>query len=119
MKTLTLLCTLLLSACATSPDKIVPYRVSTQQYAGYDCEALTLELDATRTNLSRLNAAQRKSHGADVVWVTVGTFLLWPAYFGLLATDDHKDEIAKVSGEYLAMVDSQSRCSSADASDQR
>jgi hypothetical protein len=64
------------------------------------------------TRLRGLVAQQDKARRADSAFVLVGTLLVWPAYFGLLVTDDYKDEIAQLKGAQLALIDaSGKRCS--------
>jgi hypothetical protein len=94
----------LLAGCATQPHKIPTTVVAISQYQSADCATLASDLERVQTELYLLNGQQKKAATADVVWVSVGTFLFWPAYFGLLATNDRTDDIARLKGEQAAMT---------------
>jgi hypothetical protein len=46
--------------------------------------------------------SQRSNANADTAMV-VGSVFLWPVLFGLTATADHREEVARLNGEYVAV----------------
>lgn len=103
-KYLALLVSALLSACAMQPHKILPATTVTSTYQNVDCATLrrdrTQELDALLT----LDTRQKNAANTDTALFWVGTLVFWPAYFGMFATENHADEIARLKGEQQAMT---------------
>src|SRR4051812_16099103 len=93
---------LMVSACASSPDKIAPAYVSPIQYAKYDCDQVRMELERVSMRVTEVSGQQRKKRNQDTAAVAVGVVIFWPALFFLMS-DDNKDELARLKGEYEAL----------------
>jgi len=63
--------------------------------------------------VSEVSGKQDDSATADAVSMGVGLVLFWPALFFLAATDDQKEELGRLKGEYEALqrVSTQKKCS--------
>lgn len=92
-----------LAGCASQPDRIVPRSTSTLNYSQYNCAALSAELQRVNDGLSELVGRQSTAASTDTA-LTIGGFVLWPVWLGLAATDNHRDEIARLKGEGEAVL---------------
>ena len=93
---------MLVSACASAPEKIAPAYVSPIQYANYDCDQIGVELERVSHRVSEVAGQQRKKRNQDTAAVAVGVVIFWPALFFLMS-DDNKEELARLKGEYEAL----------------
>lgn len=98
------LCSIAISGCVSQPINIQAHVAPLSPYQTTDCAVLATDVARIDEQLHGLNELQRKAAKADVVWVSVGLFLFWPALFGVLSTDDHEAEIATLLGEQSAML---------------
>lgn len=107
-KRLVLLPAICLAGCATMPQNIKPAFVAQSSYDSLNCERLKSTREEIDSHLLGLSVEQEHAHHMGVVWVTLGTVVTWPAYFGLIGAKkhDHKDEIARLKGEREAISDS-------------
>jgi hypothetical protein len=96
--------TLMLSACASSPDKIPASSVSTLQYQGYNCKQIALELDRVERKVNDLYYRLDKRAGNDSAQMAVGLILFWPALFFLEGGDGPEAaEYGRLRGELEAL----------------
>jgi hypothetical protein len=103
---------LLVSACATHPDKISAAYVSPMRFANMSCGQLFEEMREIENKIERLTGQQLKKNKQDK-WATgVGVVLFWPSLFWLVS-DDVKAELQQAKGEYEAVqtAGSRNRCS--------
>lgn len=91
-----------LAACASSPDKISASYVSPLQYGSYDCDQIRAEMIRLSGRVKEVAGAQQRSARNDKIAVGVGLVLFWPALFFLMS-DDQKEELARMKGEYDAL----------------
>lgn len=103
--------TIVLASCSSSPDKISAQYVSPLMYHSYDCDQISMELRRVNRRLIEVTGAQEKEADKDAVAMGVGLVLFWPALF-FLAGDDHAAELGRLKGEYEALESSaiQKRC---------
>lgn len=95
---------LLLSSCASSPDKIAPASVSTLQYQDYNCKQVALELDRTERKVNELYYRLDKKASNDSAQMGIGLILFWPALFFLEGGDGpDAAEYARLKGELDAL----------------
>lgn len=91
------------SACASSPDDIQAQYVSPLQYQSLTCEQIEGELRGIGDRVATLTGQQRRRASQDK-WATgVGIVIFWPALFFLMR-GDKADELARMKGEYEALV---------------
>lgn len=93
---------LVFAGCATNPDKIGATYVSPIEYSDLDCDQIRSELIRVNRRLEEIVGKQRKQSKNDAVATGVGVVVFWPALFFLMG-DDHKEEIARLKGEYIAL----------------
>lgn len=91
-----------LAACATTSDKVSASYVSPLQYQSYDCDQIRVEMLRVSSRVREVSGAQDRKAKNDAVAVGVGLVLFWPALF-FLATDDQKEELGRLKGEYDAL----------------
>ena len=96
-------CASLLSACASSPDKISASYVSPIQYSNYDCDQIRAELVRVSSKVREVAGAQKKQSTNDAIAMGVGLVLFWPALFFLSGGNDRKEELSRLKGEYDAL----------------
>lgn len=94
---------LLITSCASNPDNIEGRYVSPVIYQNWTCDQIVEERVRLSREVTRISGLQRENAHADAAMMTVGIVLLWPMLFGLAATKDRKDEVARLKGEYEAV----------------
>ena len=105
----------LLSACASRPDRISASYVSPLTYNEHDCSQLRQELLRVNRKVLEVTKTQDKIASNDTAAMGVGLVLFWPALF-FIETSDKADELARLKGEYEAIEQAaiQKNCSLAD-----
>jgi len=93
----------MLSACATSPNKIAAQYVSPTQYKDYDCDELGAEMSRVSRRVSALQGSLDKEASEDKVAMGVGLVLFWPALFFIDGDSPEGAEYARLKGEFEAM----------------
>jgi hypothetical protein len=93
----------MLSACATSPNKIAAQYVSPTQYKDYDCDELGAEMSRVSRRVSELQGSLDKEASEDKVAMGVGLVLFWPALFFIDGDSPEGAEYARLKGEFEAM----------------
>ncbi|SDQ24691.1 hypothetical protein [Pseudovibrio sp. Tun.PSC04-5.I4] len=96
---------LLVSAagCASSPSSIKPSYVSANKYSSFTCSELNEELLAVGARVQEVSGDQKSAATADAVIMGVGLLVFWPSLFLLAATEDNKEELGRLKGEYDAL----------------
>lgn len=100
--TILLIGSVMLSACAEAPERIIPYSVSPMLYEGSDCRALQLESKRIDDRLSLLTERQHRAANQDTSVTAFSIFLFWPAAF-FIGREDYGVEIARLKGEVDAI----------------
>ena len=91
-----------LGGCATAPQDVPATFHSASVYDDLSCKDLAVQLEDVSSQVNKVTGQQaRKRTSDEVVW-GVGLVLFWPALF-LLATPDHKAELADLKGRYEAL----------------
>ena len=91
-----------LAGCATNPDNIQATSKSPMTYRGLSCNEMNMEAQRISDRLTDITGQQRAEASKDAVAMTVGMLVFWPALFFMMG-DDHKDEIATLRGEAIAL----------------
>lgn len=92
----------ILAGCASAPDKIAPAYVSPMQYGSYDCDQIRGEMIRVSAHVREVASVQQRKARNDEIATGVGLVLFWPALFFLM-TDDQKEELSRLKGEYEAL----------------
>jgi hypothetical protein len=103
-----------LTACASNPDKIDAAYVSPLKYKDYDCDQIAMEMDYVGQRTTKLYARLKKERGKDNAQMGVGLLLFWPALFFLEGGDGPEAaEYSQLKGEYEALRENsvQKKCS--------
>ena len=94
----------LLTACASSPDKIDAAYVSPLKYQNYDCDQIALEMDYVGQRTTKLYTRLKKERNKDNAQMGVGLVLFWPALFFLEGGDGPEAaEYSQLKGEFEAL----------------
>lgn len=72
------------------------------QYGSYDCDQIRTEMVRVSARVKEVAGAQQRQARNDQIAVGVGLVLFWPALFFLMS-DDQKEELARMKGEYEAL----------------
>lgn len=88
-----------LPGCATYPSMVDARPVSTAQYQTWNCSNLMAEQRRLGYDLQRVSNLQRQNANADAALLTVGLLVFWPALFGMAATNDRSEELARLKGQ--------------------
>tara|TARA_B110000208_G_C11594553_1_gene367583 strand:+ start:324 stop:746 length:423 start_codon:yes stop_codon:yes gene_type:complete len=100
----TVLSAVLLSGCASNPDKIDAAYVSPLKYSKYDCDQLSMELDYIGNRTTKLYNQLKKEQTSDQWQMGLGMVLFWPALFALEGGDGPSAaEYSQLKGEYEAV----------------
>ncbi len=104
MKRFTVFAALILTACATPPDKIASAYVSPIQYQDYSCKQIAREMERISRRASELHGSLNKTASNDNAQMAVGLILFWPTLFFLEGGDGPQaSEYARLKGEREAL----------------
>lgn len=113
---LVILSAALLSACASSPNKIQASYVSPLKYRGYSCGEIDTEMVAIDQRAAALHKKLRKRADTDAFNMTAGLVLVWPALLFLSGGDGPAaNEYAQLKGERDAILKARENCAARDA----
>lgn len=104
---------LVISSCASNPDKIDAAYVSPLKYNGYDCDQIALEMDYIGQRTTQLYRRLKTERTKDNWQMGVGLLLFWPTLFLLEGGDGPEAaEYSQLKGEFEALRDNsvQKRC---------
>lgn len=93
---------LVLVSCASKPENIDALYVSPTRYASLTCDQLNEEFREVQSRVNAMTKKQRKQRKNDKIATGVGLVVFWPALFFLMS-DDQKEELAMLKGEYEAL----------------
>lgn len=93
-----------ISGCATSPDKIAAQSVSTVPYEQYNCQQIGAEAERVNRRASDLHGSLQKTASNDNAQMAIGMVLFWPALFFLEGGDGPEAaEYGRLKGEKEAL----------------
>jgi hypothetical protein len=99
---LLLVCSIILTSCASSSGEIAATYVSPTQYNVHNCDQLSLEFWRLIKRKTDLAESIDKKAKADQS-VTAVSAIFWPAAFALGGNQDQEEAYARLKGEYDAM----------------
>lgn len=94
----TIIIPFLIVGCAKRPKVVIPVNLSSDTYASYSCEQLTVELPKAQAEEAVLPQKQTNAANADAV----GVFLV-AVPVGRLTGNDVEGELAVAQGKVLAI----------------
>jgi len=95
---------LILSACATDPDKMTASYVSPIEYQDYSCKQLGAEAKRINRKVHELYGTLEKEADNDAAQMGIGLVLFWPTLFFLEGGDGPQAaEYRRLKGEYDAI----------------
>jgi hypothetical protein len=101
---LVLLASVIISACASSPDDMQTQYVSEFQYQNHDCDQLAFEEKRITSRVSVLYDSLYEKAGDDAGQMGIGLIFFWPALFLLEGGDGPEaDEFSRLKGEHQAI----------------
>ncbi|MDO9638596.1 MAG: hypothetical protein Q7J44_08640 [Pseudotabrizicola sp.] len=104
--------TLVLTACANQPDKVVATYVSPTTYSSFNCRQIISERNRIVQKVNELSGVQKKKADNDAAAMGIGMILFWPALFALGGGSDVEPQLASMKGNYdaLTAVGTQKNC---------
>ena len=94
----------LLSACASSPDKLSAAHVSTAGYKNMSCDEIHAEMASNMNGVQDLYSALDKKAKNDQAAMAIGMIIFWPALFALDGGDGPQSaEYSRLKGELNAL----------------
>lgn len=98
------LAALLVSGCASNPDKLDAAYVSPVKYEQYNCPQIATEMDYVGQRTTKLHQRLESERTADNWQMGVGLVLFWPSLFFLEGGDGPEAaEYSQLKGEYEAL----------------
>lgn len=95
---------MLVSGCATHPDKMSAADVSPIKYQNFDCQQIGAELDRISSKITALYEQLRSDANSDSWEMGVGAVLFFPTLFFLEGGDGAEAvEYRQLKGEYSAL----------------
>lgn len=99
-----LLTALLVSGCASNPDKLDAAYVSPVKYEKYNCQQVATEMDYVGQRTTKLHQRLESERTADNWQMGVGLVLFWPSLLFLEGGDGPEAaEYSQLKGEYEAL----------------
>jgi hypothetical protein len=103
MKTLLIVCCLLLTACASNPNNIDPKYVPVSKYTALSCDEIHTRMDSLLTLSENLHSDMKRKHATDIA-ATTGSLFFWPVLFFIKGKSSaNNSEYARLQGMYDAM----------------
>jgi hypothetical protein len=102
-RTLALLSTLFLTACASSAADVTPAYVSPVMYQSYTCQQLAMEAQGISARAAALSGAQDKQRTNDTIATTAAVVIFWPAAFFVGGDKQNAAELAQMKGQMIAI----------------
>ncbi len=102
----------MLSSCATPPEKIKASYVSPMQYNNYTCIQISEEIQRLSYRVNELKGLQQKTVSKNNTVGTVGLLLFWPALFFIEGDSEQANEYSRLKGEFntIEQVGIQKNC---------
>ena len=94
----------MLSACATHPNKISAAYVSPIKYQGYDCQQVGLEQNNIEQRTNTLYHRLKGRNNSDKWMMGIGLVVAWPALLFMKGNNGAENtEFAQLKGDYEAL----------------
>jgi hypothetical protein len=93
----------LLAGCASRSVDVKPEPVSPEHFAGWQCDAITDEADRVQQRAADVAYAVDAQHGNNVIALSVGVTVFWPALFAMRPDGPDSAELARLKGRAEAL----------------
>jgi len=93
----------LLAGCATRSVNVQPVPVSPADFAGWPCDALADETERVQQRAADVAYAVDAIVGNNVIILSIGTTVFWPALLAMRPDGPDAAELAKLKGRYEAL----------------
>jgi len=101
---------LMLTACATNPDRIGKAYVSTSEYYGYSCQQLSNAYSRNERDAAALYSSMKSKSRVNATAGVVGALVFWPALFFMKGKDADADmRLAELKGRKAAIESAMNR----------
>lgn len=104
----------LVAGCSTNPNKIEPAYVSALKYRQYSCADIDTEITAIDGRTSVLQKKLRKRTYTNVLNMTAGMVLGWPAMLLAGGGGTTETEYSQLKGERDALLRGRANCTPTD-----
>jgi hypothetical protein len=98
-----LLLGLALAGCASRSVDVKPHPSDPAQFAGWRCEAMFDEMDRVQQRAADVAYAVDARHGNNVIALSVGVMVFWPALFAMRPDGPDAAELAQLKGRHDAL----------------
>lgn len=99
----TILCGILLSACAKDASQVGATYISPVTYEGYTCAQLGEEAQRVSGRAAQAAGVQDQKSTNDAVAMGVGLIIFWPAMLMTKGNDENTAELARLKGQMDAI----------------
>ena len=104
MKSLIVILVLALTVgCASSPENIQGYYVSSKKFEHYTCDDIAIESEAVTTKVYSLYGDTKRASQKDAAWVAASIVVFWPAAFFVGNNGMDEAQYALLKGEMEAL----------------
>jgi len=101
---------LMLTACATNPDKIGKAYVSTSEYYGYSCQQLSNAYSRNERDAAALYSSMKSKSRVNTTAGVVGALVFWPALFFMKGKNPEADaRMSELKGRKAAIESAMNR----------
>lgn len=107
-----LLLSFALAGCASRSVDVAPQPSDPAQFGGWTCEAMFDEMDRVQQRAADVAYAVDARHGNNVIALSLGVMVFWPALFAMRPDGPDAAELAQLKGRHdaLRVAAAGSRC---------
>jgi hypothetical protein len=92
-----------LAGCASRSADVRPVPTSPADFASWSCDATYDEIERVQQRAAELAYAVDAHHGNNVIIITLGTTVFWPALLAMRPDGPEAAELARLRGRYEAL----------------
>jgi hypothetical protein len=92
------------SGCALRSPHVATAPASSQEFSSWDCMRLQRELDRVQRRATRVAYAFDERAGNNIIAMSLGMTVFWPALLTMRSTQTEADELATLKGRFEALT---------------